>query len=253
VTDANVVLARIDPSRPIGIERDSLDVEAARKALAISAPSSVLVSRNRRGDPRGGQPAHGRPHPPAVDRAWPRSARFFALVAFGGAGPVHGAALMQKSHWARCWCRRFPACSARWLCVGQTCAMICRALSRKSSRARSAAIAQIMRSSATRRSAGARSDAVTKTLTVSTAVDMAYLGRSRECALLGRSDWPVARMVQAFNEAYRARVRQCSAGFLMIINVRTTVEGVRTAAVRNRMAWRAPQSRTAHAPENLFR
>ena len=34
VTDANVVLARIDPSRPIGIERESLDIESARAAMA---------------------------------------------------------------------------------------------------------------------------------------------------------------------------------------------------------------------------
>ena len=33
VTDANVVLARIDPSRPIGIERESLDIESARAAI----------------------------------------------------------------------------------------------------------------------------------------------------------------------------------------------------------------------------
>ena len=33
VTDANVVLARIDPSRPIGIERESLDIESARAAM----------------------------------------------------------------------------------------------------------------------------------------------------------------------------------------------------------------------------
>jgi N-methylhydantoinase A len=77
-----------------------------------------------------------------------------------------------------------------------------------------------------------RSDAVTKTLTVSHAVDMAYLGQIHAMRVPVEADWPVDRMVQAFNAAYRAEFGNSLGGIpVMVINVRTTVEGVRTRGV----------------------
>ena len=96
VTDANVVLARIDPSRPIGIERESLDIESARAAMgALGAKlglsveetaEAILAVVNQR--------MAGRIRLLSIERG--HDPRDFALVAFGGAGPVHGAALMQE-------------------------------------------------------------------------------------------------------------------------------------------------------------
>jgi N-methylhydantoinase A len=96
VTDANVVLGRINPDRPIGADGDRLDVEGARAALgrlgeplgldAESAARAVLAVVNTRmaGEIRLITVEQG--HDP----------REFAFVAFGGAGPVHGAALMRE-------------------------------------------------------------------------------------------------------------------------------------------------------------
>ncbi len=96
VTDANVVLARIDPSRPIGIERESLDIEAARAAIGAlgekiglsveQTAEAILAVVNQR--------MAGRIRLLSIERG--HDPRDFALVAFGGAGPVHGAALMQE-------------------------------------------------------------------------------------------------------------------------------------------------------------
>jgi N-methylhydantoinase A len=94
VTDANVVLGRINAARPIGTDR--LDEDGARAALgrlgaalglsAEQAASAVLRVVNARmaGEIRLITVEQG--HDP----------RDFALVAFGGAGPLHGAALLRE-------------------------------------------------------------------------------------------------------------------------------------------------------------
>jgi N-methylhydantoinase A len=96
VTDANVVLGRINPDRPMGTEGGRLDVDAARAALAAlgeplgldaeAAARAVLTVVNSRmaGEIRLITVEQG--HDP----------REFALVAFGGAGPLHGAALVRE-------------------------------------------------------------------------------------------------------------------------------------------------------------
>jgi N-methylhydantoinase A len=96
VTDANVVLGRIDPDHPIGADGRRLDVDGAREALgrlgaplgldAEAAAQAVLAVVNTRmaGEIRLITVQQG--HDP----------REFAFVAFGGAGPVHGAALMRE-------------------------------------------------------------------------------------------------------------------------------------------------------------
>jgi N-methylhydantoinase A len=96
VTDANVVLGRIDPDHPIGADGRRLDIDGARATLAeLGAPlgldaeaaaRAVLAVVNTRmaGEIRLITVEQG--HDP----------REFAFVAFGGAGPVHGAALMRE-------------------------------------------------------------------------------------------------------------------------------------------------------------
>jgi N-methylhydantoinase A len=231
VTDANVVLARIDPSRPIGIERDSLDVEAARKAVGdLGQPlglgveetaEAILAVVNQR--------MAGRIRLLSIERG--HDPRDFALVAFGGAGPVHGAALMQEVGIGAMLVPPFP---------GVLCAMGCASANVRYDLSRTvekvigeldpAAIAQIMREQRSEGEAQVRgSDAVTKALSVSHAVDMAYLGQIHAMRVPVEADWPVTRMIEAFNEAYQAEFGNSLGGIpVMVINVRTTVEGVRT-------------------------
>lgn len=96
VTDANIVLGRINPDHPIGIDGDTLDIDGARAALAgVGEPLGLdaeataravlaVVNTKMAGEIRLITVEQG--HDP----------RDFAFVAFGGAGPVHGAALMRE-------------------------------------------------------------------------------------------------------------------------------------------------------------
>ncbi len=71
VTDANVVLGRIDPDSPIGGKLDRLDVEAAARAIDahVGAAAGPGYRRRGRGDPARGQRAHGRRDPAGQHRA----------------------------------------------------------------------------------------------------------------------------------------------------------------------------------------
>src|SRR5207302_4897816 len=158
--------------------------------------------------------------------------------------PVHGAALMQEVGIGAMLVPPFP---------GVLCAMGCasanvrydlsRTVEKVITELEPGAIAQIMREQRDEGEAQVRaSDAVTKTLTVSHAVDMAYLGQIHAMRVPVEADWPVARMIQAFNEAYRAEFGNALGGIpVMVINVRTTVEGVRTRG------GAAKQNGAAHA------
>lgn len=96
VADANAVLARINPEHPIGLPIERLDVEAARRALAELGAAigldaeetamAILTIVN--------QTMAGRTRLLTVERG--HDPRDFALVIFGGAGPLHGAAIMRE-------------------------------------------------------------------------------------------------------------------------------------------------------------
>ncbi|MCB2051910.1 MAG: hypothetical protein KDE63_10820, partial [Novosphingobium sp.] len=97
VADANAVLARINPEHPIGLTNiDRLDVEAARKALGDlgvqigldpeETALAILTVVN--------QTMAGRTRLLTVEQG--HDPRDFALVIFGGAGPLHGAAIMRE-------------------------------------------------------------------------------------------------------------------------------------------------------------
>jgi N-methylhydantoinase A len=118
VTDANVVLGRINAERPIGGKLARLDVEAARAALekhvgqklglgvmesaeavirvanALMAGAIRLVSIERGHDPKR-----------------------FALMPFGGGGPLHAGALIQDVGLAQAIVPRFPGVTSALGCI----------------------------------------------------------------------------------------------------------------------------------------
>jgi len=96
VTDANVVLGRINPQSRMNGDGTTLDVEGARKAVADlgqklqlsveETAEAVLAVVNQR--------MAGRMRLMSIERGL--DPRDFALVAFGGAGPLHGGALIRE-------------------------------------------------------------------------------------------------------------------------------------------------------------
>lgn len=102
VTDANVVLGRIDWARPIGRDDGAvLDIDAARTAvhkfgdalgLSIEAAAQTILALVN-------QSMAGRTRLLSVEQGL--DPRDFTFVCFGGAGPVHGAAIMREVGVAR--------------------------------------------------------------------------------------------------------------------------------------------------------
>jgi N-methylhydantoinase A len=116
VTDAHLVLGRLDPARFLG-GRMPLDSGAARDVLARLAHAMGAAG--------GEQAAWGvlQVANAAMERAVRRvtvergsDPRRCTLVAFGGAGRCTPASWPRASASAGCWCRAGPACSPRSAC-----------------------------------------------------------------------------------------------------------------------------------------
>lgn len=97
VTDANIVLGRIDADDPIGAKGGHLDVEAAKRAIesevaiplgldVYAAAEAILTVATSK--------MAGALRLISVERG--HDPRDFALVPFGGAGPLHAAALIRE-------------------------------------------------------------------------------------------------------------------------------------------------------------
>jgi len=118
VTDANLVLGRINPDRPIGGKLDRLDVEAARAAIGreIAAPlglsiedaaESVLRLANAKMAGAIRLVSIEKGHDPAK----------FAAMPFGGGGALHAGALIEEVGLGSALVPRFPGVTSALGCV----------------------------------------------------------------------------------------------------------------------------------------
>lgn len=108
VTDANVVLGRIPPDRLIGEESETLDVEGARTAigqlgellgLSVEQTAEAIIQIVN-------QRMAARIRLMSVEQG--QDPRGYVLVVFGGAGPLHGGALMEAVGVGTMLVPRFP-------------------------------------------------------------------------------------------------------------------------------------------------
>jgi N-methylhydantoinase A len=236
VTDANVVLCRIKAENPIGLKGiAALDVGAAREAIGQlgrelglgleEAAEAILAVVN--------QNMAGRTRLLSIERG--HDPRDFVLVIFGGAGPLHGAALIREV-------------GIRTMLVppnpGVLCAMGCviadvrydlsRTVERRPEDIGAEAIAEILAEQ--KREGEARlaaSEAPVDHVAVSHAADMAYQGQIHSLRVPIERGWGVERIVAAFQEAYRAEYGNLLPGIpTMIVGLRTVVQGIREQAKR---------------------
>jgi N-methylhydantoinase A len=92
------------------------------------------------------------------------------------------------------------------------------------------------------------SEAPAEVLTATHAIDMAYLGQIHAMRVPVEPDWSFEQMTAAFNEAYKAEFGNTLAGIpVMVINVRTTVEGKRKRIERHINGAGAAGDPQAHA------
>ena len=236
VTDANLVLGRIDVDSPIGGRgRIALDVESARKAFTTlggqlglgmeAAAEAVLAVVNQR--------MAGRIRLISIEQGL--DPRDFAMVAFGGAGPMHGAALIREVGIKTELVPPYP---------GVLCAMGCafadirydstQTVEMRLDRPASDGLQEVLRRQ--RREGEAQlkaSEAPHASVRITHFADMAYLGQIHPLRVAIEADWTAERLVRAFEDSYRKEFGNTLGDIpVVVVNLRTTVLGVRGAGAR---------------------
>lgn len=239
VTDANIVLGRIDPDRPIGGGMARLEVEAARAAIdahvgrplgldTMAAAEAVIRVANSR--------MAGAIRLVSIERGF--DPKQFAFMPFGGGGALHAGALIAEVGLGRALVPRYPGVTSALGCViadmrqdyVQTVNTLTDAIDET-------ALCRLIQDHA---DAGNRQlDAAGVTFAGRATVvelDMAYVGQTHTVAVplpLTIADATVlaptrAEIVAAFEAAYlRVYGRLLPGGVTRVLNLRTAVIGTR--------------------------
>jgi N-methylhydantoinase A len=248
VTDANVVLARINPKDPIGLKgKSALDVESARAAIAKlgrelgldveAAAEAILAVVN--------QNMAGRTRLLSIEQGY--DPRDFALVIFGGAGPLHGTALIREVGIKTMLVPPSP---------GVLCAMGCviadirydlsQTVERRADELNGAEIAEVL--ARQRREGEVRlrdSEAKVDRAVVQYFADMAYVGQIHSLRVPIEAGWNPARIIAAFHDVYRREFGSTLGDIpSMIVSLKTVVQGVREQPRRHIVS----PARRDHAP-----
>ena len=233
VTDANVVLGRIDPASRMGGPGTSLDVEGARKAVGDlgkklglgleAAAEAIIAIVNQR--------MAGRIRLLSIERGL--DPRDFALVAFGGAGPLHGGALVREVGIGTMLVPQYP---------GVLCAMGCaiadvrydfsQTIEQRLDRIEPGQIAAILEAQAeTGRTQLKSNDLPIDDIGVTHVADMSYVGQIHSLRVPIERDWTAERMRDAFLDAYRQEFGNTIGNIpVMVVNLRTVATGKRNVA-----------------------
>ncbi|MEM9552147.1 MAG: hydantoinase/oxoprolinase family protein, partial [Pseudomonadota bacterium] len=262
VTDANVVLGRIDPDRPIGGKLDQLDVGAARAAIDthVGAPLSlgteaaaeaILTVANAR--------MAGAIRLISIERG--HDPKRFAFMPFGGGGALHVGAMMAQVGLGRAIVPRYPGVTSAMGCViadmrqdfVQTLNM---GLDDLDKTVLAGFLGTHIRDGrAMLAAARGRFDAIDVTLEL----DMAYLGQTHTVAVPvpltfdGDDARPPCRdqVRAAFEDVYRTTFgRLLQNGVARVLNLRTTVTGRRP---KFDLATLAPETEGTVAPTRMRR
>ena len=233
VTDANAVLSRINVDNPIGLKHlASLDVEGARAAVGElgeriglgveDTAEAILTVVNQR--------MAGRTRLLSVERG--HDPRDFVLVAFGGAGPLHGAAIMREVGVRTMLIPPHP---------GVLCALGCaiadlrydfsRTVERRVADCTSDEVRTVF---AEQRAEGERrlreSDAPVDEIVTEHAARMSYAGQIHTLRVPVEAGWDLGRMTDAFHAVYRGEYGNTLGDIpVAIVGLKTTVRGRRAA------------------------
>jgi len=238
VTDANLVLGRIAVDSPIGGKgKIALDLESARASFARlgkplglgteAAAEAVLAVVNLR--------MAGRIRLISIEQGL--DPRDFAMVAFGGAGPMHGAALIREVGIRTELVPPYP---------GVLCAMGCaiadirydysQTYEQRLDRADLTQIHEILqRQRAEGEAQLKRADAPHSAVEVVHFADMAYAGQIHALRVRIEAGWDARQLTQAFVAQYRAEFGNVLENIpAVVVNLRTRVIGKRGGFARRR-------------------
>lgn len=118
VTDANLILGRINPDRPIGGKLDRLDIDAAKAAVEakIAKPLGLSVMQAAEAIVKvANAKMAGAIRLVSVERG--HDPKNFACMPFGGGGALHTGALMQEIGLGAAIVPRFPGVTSAFGCV----------------------------------------------------------------------------------------------------------------------------------------
>ena len=233
VTDANVVLGRINPDRPIGGKLQRLDVDASREAILthvgkpldlslMDAAEAIIRVANSR--------MAGAIRLVSIERG--HDPKRFALMPFGGAGALHAGALMKEVGLASTLVPRYPGVTSALGCViadmrHDFVQTINRPLDSLDVAALNAAIAEMTGSGrALLDRAGIRLAGHTSIVEL----DMSYIGQTHTVSVPIDARGPLTRagIQNAFDAAYRAAFGRLLDGIpVRVLTLRAAVIGER--------------------------
>jgi N-methylhydantoinase A len=231
VTDANLVLGRIDAARPIGgVTRELLDLEGARRAFATlgatlglnveEAAEAVISVVNQR--------MAGRIRLLSVEQG--QDPRDYVMLAFGGAGPLHGASLMREVGIRAMMVPPHP---------GVLCAMGCALADLQHDYGRTVNVALqdadldplrelLMQHARDGRQQLADDDIPLASVEVHHYADMAYRGQIHSLRVPIEAAWSAAELAEAFTALYHLEYGPQLGDLPIVVeNLRTTVIGIR--------------------------
>lgn len=231
VTDANAVLSRINADQPIGLRNIArLDIAAARAALGSlgaqiglgveETAMAILTIVN--------QHMAGRTRLLSVEQG--HDPREFALVAFGGAGPLHGAAIMREVGIKTMLLPPYP---------GVLCALGCAMADLKYDVSRTVEqlvtdlapgwVAQVLQSQrAAVEASVAESEIPIIAVIISHFADMSYAGQIHALRVPVEREWSPSRMAEAFRQVYALEYGNTLGDIpVTIVSLKTSGRGIR--------------------------
>jgi N-methylhydantoinase A len=231
VTDANVVLGRINAESPIGDDTTkTLDVEGARAALAglgnelglevEETAEAVLAVVNTR--------MAGRMRLITVEQG--HDPREFTLVAFGGAGPLHGAALLRD---VGVHSMLVPAHPGVLCAMGATTADVrydySQTVERRVDQLAPGELARVLDSQRERGESELRDSGVSLSRVEATHfADMAYLGQVHQLRVPVERDWSAEELEKVFLAAYEQEFGAAPGDLpVLMAGARTALRGIR--------------------------
>ena len=254
VTDANVVLGRINPDSRMNGDGTTLDVAGARAAVQRlgtqmnlgleETAEAVLAVVNQR--------MAGRMRLMSIERGL--DPRDFALVAFGGAGPLHGGALIREVGVSTMLVPLYPGVLCALGCVYADLRYdLSQTIEKRTDRLAANELAEIM---ARQRQQGQKqldeSLVPIDHASLTHAADMAYAGQIHSLRVPIQADWTPAQMQQAFVQTYQDKFGNTLQGMaVVVVNLRTIVVGTRASIAMPTMAAAAQGSQpqaSGHRP-----
>jgi len=239
VTDANVVLGRIDPDNPIGGKLTRLDVEAAATAIdthvghplsldTVQAAEAILRVANSR--------MAGAIRLVSIERGF--DPKHFAFMPFGGGGALHAGAMLKDVGIARAIVPRYPGVTSAMGCViadmRQDFVQTINTLVETLDETALGAFMQAHTDQGMSLLDAARTRFDTRRLTFE--LDMAYVGQTHTVSVPlsvsvenGKVTPPTRVEIEsAFDTAYQATFgRLLKGGVRRILNLRSSVTGLR--------------------------